>query len=117
MIAHVHFPKAFRVGKYGVDVAALEDAAVLLSPDTGVDLYLVDEIGKMECLAPGLVAAIERLLDSGPPLIAAVAAKGGGLIAAVKERPGVELVQVTLKNRDALPEDLYRWLETLLDSP
>ena len=117
VIAHVTFPKAYRVGKYGVDVAALENAAALLAPDADVDLFLVDEIGKMECLAPGLVAAIERLLDSGRPLVATVAAKGSGLVAVVKERPDVELVQVTRENRDTLQEDLCRRLDAVLASP
>ncbi len=71
----------------------------------------MDEIGRMESRTPGLVAAIERLLDSGRPLVVTVAAKGGGLIAAVKERPDIDLVQVTRENRDVLPEDLYRRLE------
>jgi nucleoside-triphosphatase len=110
VIAHVTFPKAVRVGKYGVDVAALERAAALLTPDPAVELYLLDEIGKMEVLAPGLAAAIGRLLDSGRPLLATVAATGGGLISAVKARPDVELLQVTRANRDGLPETLYRRL-------
>ena len=81
-----------------------------------MDLYLLDEIGRMESRTPGLVAAIERLLDSSRPLVVTVAAKGGGLIAAVKERPNIELVQLTRGNRDDLPEYLYRRLESALGS-
>ena len=114
VIAHVAFPKTYRVGKYAVDVAALENAAALLSPDLDVDLFLLDEIGKMECLAPRLVAAIQCLLDSGRPLVATVAAKGGGLISAVKGRDEVELWHVTRENRDALPDELRRRLEASL---
>jgi len=117
VIAHVERPGSPRVGKYGVNVAALERAAALLAPDADVELVLLDEIGKMECLAPGLVAAIERLLDSGRPLVATVAAKGPGLIASVKARPGVELLRVTRENRDALPEALYRRLQAELGHP
>jgi nucleoside-triphosphatase len=117
VIAHAYLPKALRVGKYGVDVAALEDAASLLAPHAEADCYLVDEIGKMECLAPALVAAIEGLLDGGRPLVATVAAKGSGLIAAVKARPDVELIEVTRENRDVLPEALYRRLMAELGRP
>ncbi len=73
-------------------------------------------IGRMEYLAPVLVAAIELLLDSGRPLVVTLAANGSGLVAAVKELPDVELVQVTRENRDALPEDLYRRLVAALGS-
>jgi nucleoside-triphosphatase len=54
VIAHTAFPKGHRVGKYGVDVAAMDDAAALLAPDTAARAYLVDEIGKMECSRSGL---------------------------------------------------------------
>ena len=70
----------------------------------------------MESWTPGLVAAIERLLDSGRPLVVTVVAKGGGLIAAVKERPDIDLVQVTRENRDVLPEAFYRRLVAVLGS-
>lgn len=113
LIAHVTLPGPLRVGRYGVDVAAMEQAAALLDPAAPVDLFLLDEIGRMECLAPGLVAAIGRLLDSGRPLVATVAARGTGLIAAVKERPGVELVRVTRDNRDGLPALLQRRLRSV----
>jgi nucleoside-triphosphatase THEP1 len=51
---------------------------------------------------------------SPKPLIATVAAKGGGMIAAVKRRTDVELVHVTERNRDRLVEDLQQRLLDLL---
>jgi nucleoside-triphosphatase len=45
IIADVDFPKRHRVGKYGVDVQMLDDAAQLLCPDLDARVYLVDEIG------------------------------------------------------------------------
>ena len=56
-IAHVGFPKTHRVGKYGVDIGVIDEAAELLTPDAGLDIYLVDEIGKMECLSARFIAA------------------------------------------------------------
>lgn len=44
---------------------------------------------------------------AGPvPMLATVAAKGGGFIAQVKARSDVEIVMVTLANRDSLPDEL-----------
>lgn len=103
LLAHVAYPGAPRVGRYGVDVDQFEaflDAQHLdriASP-----LVLVDEIGKMECLSPRFVALIRRLLDSPKLFVATVALKGGGLIAEVKQRPDVVLVEVTAYNRDLL---------------
>ena len=43
VIAHVDFPKVHRVGKYGVDVEAIDLAADRLGLDPA-DIYLTDEI-------------------------------------------------------------------------
>jgi nucleoside-triphosphatase len=77
-MAHVDLPGPPRVGRYGVDVAAI-DAVVdeVLAPRAGVDLHLVDEIGKMECLSPRFVRAMRALLDSGAPVVATIALRGG----------------------------------------
>ncbi|HKD42021.1 MAG TPA: nucleoside-triphosphatase [Myxococcaceae bacterium] len=102
-----------RVGRYGVDVAALERVAV---PALALDeraVYLVDEIGKMECLSSAFVEAVVGLLDSDRPLIATVAQRGAGFIADVKRDPGAELWQVTRENRDELPARVVSWLGDL----
>jgi nucleoside-triphosphatase THEP1 len=47
VIAHVDFPRAHCVGKYGVDVAALDEVVgPALVLDNAVAVYLVDEIRK-----------------------------------------------------------------------
>jgi nucleoside-triphosphatase len=112
LIAHVELPKTYRVGKYGVDVAAIDRAAdATLGPQRGVKLYLVDEIGKMECLSARFVAHMRRILDGGVPLIATVAQRGSGFIAEVKRRKDRELWKLTRANRDAMPQQLHAWLE------
>lgn len=110
VIAHVDFPKSHRVGKYGVDVRALDDAARLLRPDPDARVYLVDEIGKMECLSDRFVVAMRALLSGDTPLVATVGARGTGFIAEVKRRPECELWKVTHANRDDLPARILAWL-------
>ncbi len=103
-LSRVDFPGPQRVGKYGVDLEALHRVALpALDPAPGVELIIVDEVGKMECLSPRLVAALEALWSAPLPLLVTVAEKGGGLIAAIKRRPGARLITVTPGNRDALP--------------
>ncbi len=110
VIAHVDFPKRYRVGKYGVDIEALGDAAALLRPDPGARVYLIDEIGKMECLSEQLVIAMRTLLAGSIPVVATVGARGGGFIAEVKKRADYELWHVTGDNRDELPARVLAWL-------
>jgi len=109
VIASERIPSGPRVGRYGVDVAAIDAVAVrVLAPDPEVRLYLVDEIGRMECLSASFVAAVRTLLASRTPVVATVALSGGGLIEEVKRRPGVRLWHVTRTNRDALPAEIAR---------
>ena len=107
LIAHVELPKTHRVGKYGVDVAAMDRAADgALAPRPGIELYLVDEIGKMECLSERFVVHMRRILDGRVPVIATVAKRGTGFIAEVKRREDCELWTLTRTNRDAMLEQM-----------
>ena len=110
VLASAARPGPPRVGKYGVDVAALDAVATsALSPD-GVDVHVVDEIGKMECLSEGFVRGMRALLDRGRPLVASVALRGEGFIAEVKRRPDVEIWELTPGNRDDMPASILAWL-------
>lgn len=109
-MAHVSVRGPARVGKYGVDVAVVDELArSALAP--GGDVYLIDEIGKMECLSREFVVAMRALLDTGSPVVATVALRGEGLIAEVKRRPDVETWQVTRANRTEIPERVLGWLQ------
>jgi nucleoside-triphosphatase len=110
MIARVDLPKSHRVGKYGVDVDAIGEAAALLRSDSAAYVYLVDEIGKMECLSEDFVAAMRELISGRTPVVATVGARGGGFIAEVKRRPECELWEVTSANRDELPSRIRAWI-------
>ena len=110
-MAHIGIRGPARVGKYGVDLAIVDElAATALAPSPRTLVYLVDEIGRMECLSASFVAAMRRLLAGPTPLIARVARRGAGLIGEVKARPDVELIQVTRANRDDLPGLVLAWL-------
>lgn len=111
IIAHIDFSKQARVGKYGVDIAALDAAAaVALALRPGIEVCLVDEIGKMECLSPRFVSAMQDLLDSDRVVVATIARHGEGLIHAVKARPDCVLWEVTRENRDHLSAEILAWL-------
>ena len=115
VIAHVDFDHHHRVSKYGVDVAAIDRFADSVLPVVEhIDVYLVDEIGKMECLSQHFVSRMRALLESNKPIIATVAKHGSGLIQEVKQRPDSELWELTRANRDALTGDAVRWLGALV---
>src|SRR5438094_7139734 len=93
-----------RVGRYRVRVAALDAVAVpTLAARPGVRLIVVDEIGKMESLSNRFAHAVRTALAPPVPLLGTIARSGAGLIAEVRRRPDVTLVEVTLENRGGLP--------------
>jgi nucleoside-triphosphatase len=112
VLAHVDFPASKRVGRYGVDVSAFEELvrAELERSFDDVDLFVVDEIGKMECHSRRFVEAATRLLDSPVPVLATIALKGGGFIGRAKARKDAEIVEVTSQSRQDLPDALLERL-------
>jgi len=112
VLAHVELRSRQHVGKYGVDAAAFEQV-VLPELARQADVFLVDEIGKMECFSAAFIARMRELLAGPTPIVATVAVAGGGLVAEVKSRSDVELWQVTSRNRGALPGQLVRRLESM----
>lgn len=106
LMAHVDLPRRHRVGRYGVDVAAVDAAADALAGSAEAAVYLIDEIGRMECLSERFVATVRALLDGSTPVVATVALKGGGFIAEAKRCPRCALSEVTPANREALPAEI-----------
>jgi len=113
LLAHVDRAGPPRVGRYGVDVAAVDAiAATSLAPGRA-ELYIVDEIGAMECLSAVFVAAVRALVASGTPLVASVAVRGGGLIEEIKRVPAAETIGITTATRDAAPAQITAWVRSL----
>jgi nucleoside-triphosphatase len=112
VLAHIDFTGRSRVGRYGVDVAEFNQ--LLRRLDLGharSRLFIIDEIGKMECLSHELVNEVSALLDGPHTVVATIAMKGEGFIRQVKSRPDCRLVTVTRENRDRLLVELANELE------
>jgi nucleoside-triphosphatase len=112
VLAHARSQSSHRVGRYGVEATAFAHIveAELGRPAGEVDVFVIDEIGKMELFCPQFVEAMPRLLAGPVPVVATVAMKGGGLIAEAKARQDVRVVEVNPENRDGLPEEMEAWV-------
>jgi len=104
-LAHVDFHGPHRVGRYCVDVESFEAIveAELNRQPGDIDAFVVDEIGKMECMSKVFVKAITRILDAPAPVLATIAAKGGGLIVAVQPLAYAKESSRTVRLRLYLP--------------
>ncbi len=100
ILAHVDIKSPYRIGKYGVDVKRFEEFLKSFIIYNSVNLCIIDEIGKMECLTPLFPPFVKKFLDSSCLTVATVALKGEGFIKEVKERKDVKLFYLNEDNRD-----------------
>jgi nucleoside-triphosphatase len=90
-----------------VGVAALSRA--IRQPEVAV--LVIDEIGKMELLSPAFREVVLAGLDGPKSVLGTVTTARIHWVDAVKSRPDVTLMEVTLANRSALPALVLDWLE------
>ena len=114
-LAHGDIKGRFKVGKYGVDIAGFEEAVVPVLDIERVDaeLFVIDEIGKMECFSEKFVAAVRRLFASEKSVLATVAKKGTGLISEVKNYSNTTLFNLTSASREKVVAEILQTLSFL----
>ncbi len=81
-----------KVGRYTVHVKEFEDLVLpLLDPAvTPADIYVIDEIGKMELLSPRFRTKVIDLLAQPTHLLATIANKGKGFVEQIKNRNDID---------------------------
>ncbi|ONH97305.1 hypothetical protein PRUPE_7G182900 [Prunus persica] len=115
-------PESFRwpnVGKYKVNVASFESLALPeLQVKEDIDLFIIDEVGKMELYSSSFFPAVLKVLESNIPLLASVPIPKFGRdipgVARLKNHPGATIFTLSPSNRDAVKEEIYLQLVDLL---
>ncbi len=103
IIAHVYFEGPTKIGNFGINIDGLNKLADReLDEANGAELYILDEIGRMECLSEKFCHLVKKVLDSDVPLIASVAQIAAPELKELKERKDTTFVQINHKNRDTL---------------
>ena len=101
LLSHVELKSSRRVGKYRVDVEGFEKFLEFIpfnSPE--IELFILDEVGKMECLSEKFRELVLKLLESPASLLATVAYYGTPFIEQIKAHPGLEIFKISPENRD-----------------
>ena len=108
VFAHVDIRGSHRVGKYGVDIAILDELAVpaLYQGIEENGLIVIDEIGPMEILSPCFRQAVLDVLESPVRVLGTIVRRSIPYTDALKARSNVELIIVHLDNRERLVGDL-----------
>jgi len=104
------------VGKYSVHVTEFENLVLpeLAPQTTPADLYVIDEIGKMELFSHQFRNRVIDLLAEPVNLLATIAKKGKGFADQIKARSDIELIEVTRNNRDELADQLAQKIKAEL---
>jgi nucleoside-triphosphatase len=104
-LAHVDIDSRHHVGKYGVDTLGFEEFLENLDLlNHGVELIVIDEIGKMELFSNCFRNLVCDALNADKQVLATIALKGNDFIRKIKQRLDIQLLEVTHANRDCLPE-------------
>ena len=115
VFAHVDFKTRSRVGKYGLDLSALEKIGVggVRQAIQARWLVVIDEIGPMEIRSPIFREAVNEALDSKLPVLATIFARRLTFTEAIKSHPDVTLIEVRPDNRERLGSELVRQIQAL----
>jgi len=108
VLAHVDYAKTVRVGRYGVDLDALEAVGVtsIIDATAGGGLVVIDEIGPMENLSVAFQEAVLAALASEVPVLGTIVRRREPFADRVKALAGVTVLTLTRDNRDSLVDDV-----------
>lgn len=109
IMAHVDRMDGPQVGKYHVNVAAVDAvcSTAFSRAFEDAEFLVVDEIAPMELFSDEFIQQVRRALNSDLPLVAAIHYHSTeGFIGEIKNRDDTDVFEVTEANRDELPTKL-----------
>jgi nucleoside-triphosphatase len=105
VMAHLDYPGPPRVGKYGVDLDALERVALPAFEERS-EVLVIDELGRMELYSQALCDAVTAAMNDEGNIVATVQVTGHPFTDELKARDDVDVIRVTRTNRDELRDRL-----------
>jgi nucleoside-triphosphatase len=108
VFAHVDFTTSERLGKYRLDLSALEEVGVKAIRDAvhARRLVVIDEIGPMEIRSAVFRDAVSHALDSSVSVLGTIFARSLPFTDLIKRRPDVTIFEVRPDNRKKLVSQL-----------
>lgn len=112
LLAHDAWSGPPRVGKYGVDLKALESVGVAAIQRGLRDhaLVVIDEIGPMEMFSSTFCRVVLEALSGEGVILGSIVRRSKPFSDQIKIRPDVRVIEVTPGNREALVEPMLALL-------
>jgi nucleoside-triphosphatase len=115
VFSHMNLKSKYSVGRFRIDMRGFENLLEgVFSKDKKTGLFIVDEIGKMECQSKKFSRLIVDLLHSGKPVVATIPEKGTGMISEIKKRNDIRLIEITADNHELVLKELTMEIRDLL---
>ncbi len=112
-LAHVDIKSPRRVGRYGVDISALDSIAVDCVRDATLDkdVVVIDEIGPMEMLSERFRQAVMDALESNVVVFGSIVKRKIPFTDTIKSLPNVSIIEVHRGNLEASAEQVWGLLQ------
>ncbi len=112
ILAHVRISSPHRIGKYKVDIDALDIVGIsaVRRALTENDLIVIDEIGKMELLSPGFREIVAQAMNSGKKVLGTIMLNHHPSADEIKRHPQAEVLLVTRDNHTEVLKKVLDWI-------
>ncbi len=109
VLAHVKSKSSFRLGRYGVNVSAMEEVgiAALREGLRKAGILIIDEIGRMEMYSQQFQKEVIKVLDWPVSVLGVIQKYSTPFLNTIRERKDVNIIEVTYDNREILPGKLF----------
>jgi len=82
------------------------------------DLFIIDEVGKMELFSSAFFPSVMRVIESNIPVLTTIPIPRNGRdipgVARLRNHPGAAIFTLNTGNRDMMRETIYNQLNCLL---
>lgn len=112
-LAHQDITSPYHVRRYGVSIKDIESVAAPSIIPLERTVIILDEIGKMECFSEVFRQAVISALDAPNIVIGTITFGGDDFILGIKKREDIEIHEVTMENRDSLPDKVLAEITAL----
>lgn len=115
-LAGVDIRSPYRVGKYGVNLKAIDEVAApaVRNALEDCDLVVIDEIGKMELYSQAFRDAVTDAVESGKPVLGTVMLGSHPWADSVRSRADVRVFLIDPSSRDSVARLVRERLRPLI---
>ena len=107
-LADISFESEVRVGQYGVDITGFEGVAINTLEESlrTKKILIVDELGPMQLVSEKFRKALSIVMDSEKTVVGTIFYSQHPAVDEIKKRKNVELIELTVENRDYIANEI-----------